>query len=382
MADDLDRMLGAAFAELTAARAPHVKPAGLAPVRARVHRRRTVRTALAAAAAVLVVVIPVAAFATRDRGDATPPIPAVSASAPSSPAGTDAPTIDAVNADCSRPPVEGPVSVQDLCDGTVPMPATDHSGLCPEGPTLFSAGQSGGPVLLLRTVRADVDHDGRPETAALYHCGGADPGRSTVAAVLTRTAEGVRALGGLRAAADIGADESGRIWARFDSDRPADPLSIVDAVHQWRGFGWDGSAFVQDRGSVSFDVRAAGLTVTAALRLDRPGPDGVRPATLTIAVGNLDRDAHAGVDLRIPALTGGPVAERGDCILADESHTTYNRCLVGTVAAAETRTVVLHYLVNPADVPRLTDPAGVAGTVFVHLGDRRAGQVAIPPATT
>ncbi|MFG2040059.1 hypothetical protein [Dactylosporangium sp. NPDC048998] len=422
MADDHDRLLDAAFADFTAATAPHVKPAGMDPVRATVRHRRTVRITAASFIAVIAVIAPVAAFAARDHGDSGPPVPGGSSPAaigsasppagPSSAPPSDTPSAQessapqtqsppsvaagappnrSVPVDCAHPTGGGPVSMADLCNGTFDMPASDHNGNCPDGPATFKAGTSG-YTKLVRVVQTDVDHDGQAETVALYNCGGSDPGTQAVV-VFTRTGGSIRALGDFATygeapgaiswVSDLGAGNAGDVWLHVGNLKGSDGASFVEEVQQWRGYRWDGRAFVQYAGSTSFTTPDRGVTVTNATMRLLPASGGVRPVTLTVTVHNGGGATVADVTVTVFAnfeLT----APKGDCpvVTVEYSDAKANRCSAGSLAAGATKTFTLRYELEESQAGGLAGNGSPgAGFVLLRLGDQQAAKKTIPSAT-
>ncbi|WP_426512497.1 hypothetical protein ACPPVO_18850 [Dactylosporangium sp. McL0621] len=385
MADDIDRRLDTAFADFTAAAAPRVKPAGLAPVRATVRRRRTVRIGVAAFVAAVAVIAPVAAFAARNTG--TPPPPADSATPPPDPTGSPvppdgvAPSLHSHKADCTSPSGD----VRFLCDGTVTMPTSAHNGRCPDGAATFTGGRSGS-VRLDSVAQTDVDGDGKAETIALYNCEGSDLGSQAVVA-FTGTADGVRALGdfvtfqvqpgGIGWVPDIGTDADGHVWLEVsDRHEYTDP-----AVPQWRRYHWTGAGFAQDRGPTTFSTSSHGLVVTAALALAPAEPDGYRESVLTLTVRNdgtgTARDAVLDVYFEHGVPTGASV-----CPIVTQNTLLITRCTVGELAPGVTKTFPLHRRLTAIDAEAVTDgTVPEAGWAYLRFGPLRAATVAIPRAT-
>ncbi|WP_433062080.1 hypothetical protein [Dactylosporangium sp. CS-033363] len=402
MRDHTEQLLDAAFAGFTDAGGAQIKPAGLAPVRATVRRRRNVRTFGCAFAAVLAIVVPVAAYAARNGTNDTSPVPADSAPGvhpsgrpvdaspradrPGPPeAIPGAPTLRSWVANCADPSLDGLVTVKDLCDGTVTMPASAHNGQCPDRAATFTAGVSG-TVHVRKVAQTDVDGDGRPETIALYDCTGTDLG-SQAAVVLTRAADGIRTLGdlvtseslpgGIHWVPDLGTDADGHVWLRVSDRRePDDP-----AVPQWRRYRWTGSSFTQDAGPTTFATDSRGLVVSATLTLQPLASDGSREAALMLTVRNGGTDTVEQPLLDVVFKHGARTGET-ECPDGAQNGVPIAHCSVPALAPGATRTFTIRRRLSAVDVAAVTDPSvAQTGWAYLQFGLLRAATVALPRAT-
>ncbi|HTJ35320.1 MAG TPA: hypothetical protein VL738_19005 [Dactylosporangium sp.] len=415
MADEYDNLFDAAFAGFSAAAAPHVKLAGMDPVRRTVRHRRTVRVTVASAVAVIAVIAPVAAFAARDRGDSGPPLPGGSASVqvspppespspsvviqqspPESPRNTDTtppsaaggPPIASTAVDCAHPATGGLVSAADLCNLTFTLPAEDQIGPCPTGKLTFKDGKSGN-VQLLRVLQADLGSigDGRPETVGLYYCGGSDPGTAALV-VFDRVGADIRAVdgfpsyseapGAIRWVEDLGADGSGELWLRV-SDRVGGGMHPITVTTQWRIYQWGGDKFKQVGGSTSFTSPDRGVTVASTLRA-QPASGSSQHGALTVTVRNTGSAPVADVSVRV--LLSWMTAPQGDCpVVPTETGggDRMNLCSAGTLAPGASKTFTLRYDWTQEQADAYAAGQNSTGLAMMLFGDQRVDEYNLPP---
>jgi hypothetical protein len=304
MSDDVDlSAINAAFEEFRVEVTPTLQPAGFAPVRVTVRRRRQVRTVAVATLAILVIVLPISAYARSNAGRSTV-------------ATTPSPTAPSPSEEPSRPPdAEGippgpspacqtiptgvPITAA-LCDATLEIPDNPVHEHCPHGQVRFAGGVADGDEggeysALITVVSADVNHDGVPDAVALVSC---EVGQMDVGQVVafTRTGTGpVRTLGRLVGVdgtdisqiLDLKVNPDGSVQVQV-SDDGGDPLGQWAYLRQWRTYGWTVHGFAQTAGSRSFrvDKSQADLTLTVGtVVFDRP-QGGNRHGSVTVTVRN------------------------------------------------------------------------------------------------
>jgi hypothetical protein len=368
------RRIDDAFEEFRRRTAPRLKRAGLGPVRATVRYRRDMRTAAGAVAAVLVVLL-TAGYTQIKLGHRGPTVTAPSSLAPGPSLDTgpstgpvpDPAMPSARPSGCARP--SG--AKTNLCGATLDIPPFAGAAGCPSGRIGFTNGVSAGKPMVdqltLTTVgRADLDHDGVPETVALVEC---MPGYSVHDQVLAFRSDAsmlgrVVATGGpIAAILDVAVSANGSVRAMVSGE--ATPgRSIHVPVMQWRTYAWTGQGFAQTGGSTSFtaDHASADLTVTASpITLDI-----LRHGRVTVTVQNRGTQPVAPVSLFLSFVNttvSGPGCE------PSKGYWAAQVCTVGTLAAGATwqRTFTLEVWTGTT-TPTFQSPDD--GGIQLKLGDQ------------
>jgi hypothetical protein len=308
---DNDDLLAGAFAEFRNEVSGYVKPAGTTAARATVQHRHKVRTIAASTIAALAIATPVAAYAAAGGESNGPPVtPGASASA------TDTPSSSAVPTTPSSPTATAPdgrISKTDLGNATLSIPSwpKGFDDGCPKGSVKFSGGKAGSDGILRLQgdpVYADVDHDGAQETVMLLSC--SPQGADYKVLVFDRTAAGkLVTLGQVVGSAgntgkqgteietiwEVTAGDNGQVKVDVGEYRPCCAM-VQASQHQWRTYGWNGTAFTQTGGPTSFgpNPNVTDVTVTAdPLRMTATGT-GTWEGTLTVTVHNKAQYATPG----------------------------------------------------------------------------------------
>jgi hypothetical protein len=356
-----DPLIGA-FAEFSREVAPMVRVAGVERTREIMRTRKRNHAIALATLAALVVAIPAGAFAAL-RGDSSGPEPRPADSTAVSPAPSSVPSTvpSAAPSSPSTTAPDGVISKSKLHGATLDLPAWAPDALaedCPSGPVKFKQGRhfvrDSVSLVISTVVYADVDHDGADETVARFACGDQvttyqvvafdrdQNGKIRTLGQVTRQTGEVTNICDLR----VGANESVEVQV-LDYVQGLGCIEFKESRwvnQQWRSYGWNGSAFVQNGGPRSFPdnrYRTDLAASTSKLAMVQ-GTDGRYQGTLTVTVRNKGTGTvpykivvHAPKGMR-PAATAGCTA--GDATTSEETI-----CSGPKVAAGATATLTLRY---------------------------------------
>ncbi|GAA4259069.1 hypothetical protein GCM10022255_082280 [Dactylosporangium darangshiense] len=299
---DNDDLLSSAFAEFRGEASSYVKPAGTAAARATVQHRRKVRTIAASAIAALAIATPVAAYAAAGSDSNGPPAtPEASTSAVETPS----PTAPSTAASSTAAAPDGRISKADLGNATLSIPSwpKGFDAGCPTGPVKLSGGKAGSTGsfrLEGDPVYVDVDHDGAQETVMLLSCSpqGSDYkvlvfDRDTAGAIVTLGQVVGSAGSEGRQGTDIEtiwqvqAGDGGQVRVDVGEYRPCCDMAQA-SQHQWRTYGWNGTAFAQTGGPTAFgpNPNITDVTVAAGKLTMTATGSGTWAGTLTVTVHN------------------------------------------------------------------------------------------------
>lgn len=278
-----------------------VRPDGVGAVVSTVRHRRRTRAATLVAAALVLLGGPATAVALtaghHDAGPAGPPSASASASMSTSPSAAPPPS-----ASSGPPAPDGRISLDQLRNATITVPAwrSGDDG-CPSGRITLSGGTSGrsGVERLQGTpVYVDVDHDGAQETVILLSC---NPqwvdyqvlalDRDTSGAIVTLgrvVASGTGKVGvDISTIWGIAAGDNGQVRVDVGEFRPCCDEAQA-SQHQWRTYGWNGTAFTQTGGPTAFGPNplVSDLVVTASPLTMVKQPDGSYQGVLHLTVHN------------------------------------------------------------------------------------------------
>jgi hypothetical protein len=374
--DHDEQLLINAFAGFRDEVSTHVKPAGTAAARATVRHRNRVRTTAAGGLAALAVAVPAVAYAASGGESNGPPVvpgdsPTVVATTTSAPA---APTSAASTGTTVAAP-DGRIAKADLNNATINVPAwvEEYSGLCPHGKIKFSGGKNGdqGAMQLEGDpVYLDVDHDGAQETVILLSCNpqGAD---YQVLALDRDTAGKIVTLGKVVGSAGMPGDQGKDIETIWGIEAGQDGQVRVDvgefrpccgtvqaSQHQWRTYGWNGTAFTQTAGPTTFgpNPKVTDLTVTAEKLTMTATGSGAWEGTFTVTVHNNASFATPGkVEVLAQFGSSMKTVSVGTCSDPEQAS-----CLIGTLPAGGSKTVTVK--VHADSRPQPT----ASGTVYAY----------------
>lgn len=322
---DLDRV-DAAFDTFRASQTPRLVPAGLAPVRVAVHRRRQVRVGVLASVAVVAVLAPVGAYAQSGwgrhglpgGGPTSAPVDASGSGRPSVP--TAPATAWGMACVTETPPEASPGSLSrtQLCNGTLDIPASPAAGQCPRGRIRFDFGYARPPLPsgidafeVAELAYSDVDADGVNDAVAVVRCqvgernvnqvlvfdrgpGGTIRTLGQVVAVGTGTVRAVREVEVFPANTSspvyVPQDGSVSVVVGNQDDTVVHATGPVaergwPPVEQWRTYHWTGAGFAQTAGSRSFlaDHATNRLTLdVSAIAFETANGNQVGRATVTV----------------------------------------------------------------------------------------------------
>ncbi|MFG2044032.1 hypothetical protein [Dactylosporangium sp. NPDC048998] len=299
---DNDDLLTGAFADFRSEVSTYVKPAGTAAARATVQHRHKVRTIAASTIAALAIATPVAAYAAAGSDSNGPPAtPAASTSAVET---TTSPAAPATASPTASAP-DGRISKTDLGNATLSIPSwpTGFDDGCPKGSVKFSGGKAGSNgILELRgdPVYVDVDHDGAQETVMLLSC--SPQGFDYKVLAFDRDASGkIVTLGQVVGSAgntgkqgtdietiwEVQAGDDGQVKVDVGEYRPCCDMAQA-SQHQWRTYGWNGTAFTQTGGPTAFgpNPNITDVTVTADKLTMTVTGSGTWEGTLKVTVHN------------------------------------------------------------------------------------------------
>lgn len=298
-----DDLLTSAFADFRSEASTYVRPAGTAAARATVQHRHKVRTIAASTIAALAIATPVAAYAAAGSDSNGPPAtPATSSSAVETTTSPAAPTT-AASATASAP--DGRISKTDLGNATLSIPSwpKGFDDGCPKGSVKFSDGKAGGNAILKLQgdpVYVDVDHDGAQETVMLLSC--SPQGYDYKVLAFDRDASGkIVTLGQVVGSAgntgkqgtdietiwEAQAGDDGQVKVDVGEYRPCCDMAQA-SQHQWRTYGWNGTAFTQTGGPTAFgpNPNITDVTVTADKLTMTATGSGTWEGTLKVTVHN------------------------------------------------------------------------------------------------
>lgn len=298
-----------------------VRPEGVGAVVSTVrHRRRTQAVTLVAAAVVLLGGPATAVALTSGHhgtGPAGPPTASTSASASDSPSAVPSPS----NSPTPPVPNNGRISLDQLRNDVITVldwPKGDD--MCPTGQVKFSGGKAGqGGVERIQgsPVYVDVDHDGVDETVILLSC---NPQWADYQVIVIHedASLAVETLGRVVASGPgmgtdimtiwgIAAGDNGQVRVDVGEFRPCCEEAQA-SQHQWRTYGWNGTAFTQTGGPTAFGPNplVTTLATTPAPLTMVKQADGSYTGTLHVTVRNKAQFKTPGqlwFELQIPAST-------------------------------------------------------------------------------
>jgi len=287
-----------------------IHPEGEQAVRTTVRRRRRNRAIGAGLVAALVLIGGPAAAIGLARSHApadTPadtttssptPAPSPSASSPRS----SSPRSSSPQSSAPPSVPDGKISASTLRNATLTIPAWPAKGFdtsCPAGKVHFSNGRSGLLALKGSPVYQDVDSDGAPETVTIVSCN--PQGSDYKVLAFDRDAAGkIVTLGQVVASAGtaghpgdiltvwgVEAGDNGQVRVDVGDYRPCCDQAQA-SQHQWRTYGWNGAAFTQTGGPVSFGANpnVTDLSATAPGLTMTKQADGTWRGTLSVTVHN------------------------------------------------------------------------------------------------
>ena len=351
-----------------------IHPAGVQAVQATVRRRRTNRVVGVGVAAALVLIGgPVVAMnQTGSRTPTTTSVDTTTSSPTSAPASssTPAPRPSTSSLPSSPPPPapDGKISASTLRNARLTVPAWPTEGFdrdCPSGKVHFSNGKSGMLSLEGNPVYQDVDSDGALETVSLVSCN--PQGSDYKVLAFDRDATGkIVTLGQVVASAGTAGHHGDilTIWGVESGDNGRVRVDVGDyrpccdeaqaSQHQWRTYGWNGTAFTQTGGPTSFGAnpKATDLNATSKGLTMTKQADGTWRGTLSVTVRNATAFGTPGqVDLWVSVPDTWKATTSG-CTLAPDVLPL--ECTLTALAKHDSRTVTL----------TLTAPAGALKASF------------------
>jgi hypothetical protein len=337
-----DDLLTSAFADFRSEASTYVKPAGTTAARATVQHRRKVRTIAASTLAALAIATPVAAYA-ANGGESNGP-PATPGDSPSVVQTATPPAAPTTAASATPSAPDGRVSKTDLGKATLSIPSWPKGFTegCPHGSVKFSGGKAGDTgVLKLQgePVYVDVDHDGAQETVMLLAC--SPQGSDFKVLAFDRDTSGkIGTLGQVVGSAgsegrqgtdietiwEVQTGDNGQVRVDVGEYRPCCEVAQA-SQHQWRTYGWNGTAFTQTGGPTAFgpNPNISDVTATADTLTMTATGSGTWQGTLKVTVRNNAQFATPGklrVALGLPntwtvqvisGCTTQPDAQPGEC---------------------------------------------------------------------
>ena len=306
-----DDLLTSAFADFGSEVSTYVKPAGTTAARAAVQHRRKVRTIAASTFAALAIATPVAAYAAAGSESNGPP--ATPADSPSAVQTTTSPAAPTTAASETVEAPDGRVSKTDLGKATLSIPSWPKGFTegCPHGSVKFSGGKAGDTgVLKLQgePVYVDVDHDGAQETVMLLACSPQGDDYKVLAFDRDTTGK-IVTLGQVIGSAgnegrqgtdietiwEVQAGDDGQVKVDVGEYRPCCDMAQA-SQHQWRTYGWNGTAFTQTGGPTAFgpSPNVADVTATADTLTMTATGSGTWQGTLKVTVRNNGQFATPG----------------------------------------------------------------------------------------
>jgi hypothetical protein len=325
-----------------------VSPDGVGAVVSTVRHRRRTRAAAITALALVLLGAPVTAVALAGVHHNTAPPGGGPTSAP--PSASDSPTPQPSASSQPAAP-DGRISLDELRRATITVPAwrSGDDG-CPSGKVTLSGGKAGSGMMALTGEPAyvDLDHDGAQETVVLISCSPQWSDYKVIA--LDRDASGaivtlgqVVASGTGKIGVDImtiwgvAAGDNGQVRVDVGEYRPCCEEAQA-SQHQWRTYGWNGTAFTQTGGPTAFGPNplVTDLVVTAAPLAMVKQPDGSYQGTLHVTMHNAAKFTTPGqLQLRVDSPDGWSAQQvAGSVCRPDENRT----CALPALAAGASRT--------------------------------------------
>ena len=386
MSDVDTRIIDDAVEEFRAGTMPTLKPAGLAPVRAIVRRRRQARTVAVAALAAVLGVLSVAAGLQIDRRHQGPPFtgPSRATATPRPTASSPAGHIPDLAVVPSAQP-SGCTRIRDgrtdVCNATLDIPAWAEAPDCPSGRIGFTAGiptatPMAGQLSMSTVGSVDVDHDGAPDTIAIVTCNLQVYQVHTQ--VLAFRGDGtllgrVVATGGpITDILDVMVLANGSIGVEVSNDAGTHGWPYFVTTLQWRTYGWTGRGFTQTAGSTSFTANpsSADLSLSVGPIVFGTPRNGVRQASVSITVRNKGSRPAAKLSLFL-FFAKATVSGTG---VTQATFTTLGQvCSVGTLDAGATWRRTFTFTTQPDGVgppgdPTFQPPDG--GGIRLTIGDQ------------
>jgi len=262
---------------------------------------------------------------------------------------------------------------------------------CAQGPrTKFVNGRSGEITLIGSASEADVDHDGALDVVAGIDCSiGEGHFRQLVA--FHRRPDRTFATIGIVVQAVESPDYENEIANVYDMEiTPLGEIRVgvgdyntmhsdefLQGVHQFRTYGWNGTAFVQTAGSTSFMVPAGtvDLSVNATPMTYAPPVNGMRAGTLTVTIRNDGATAVEDLSVLLAMVPGQSV-----CAVPGVSFEPV--CAVGPLDPGATKTVTFHHSIpaceSGSECSSGTDPRDRVNRwadLQVRIGDQKYSEV-------
>jgi hypothetical protein len=278
-----------------------VQPEGVGAVVSTVrHRRRNRMVAIAVLALALIGGPLTAVNLAGVHG--TPPVGNVPPTASAAPSNSPTP---APSASTQPAAPDGRMSLDELRTATVTVPAwpKGFDDGCATGRVRFTNGKSGAVALQGAPVYVDLDHDGAMETVVLLSC--SPQGTDYKVLALDRDGSGaIVTIGQVVGSAGntgrqgvdimtiwgIEAGDNGQVRVDVGEYRPCCDEAQA-SQHQWRVYGWNGTAFTQTSGPTAFgpNPNVTDLVVTAAPLTMVKQPNDSYLGTLHVTIHNAAR---------------------------------------------------------------------------------------------
>ncbi|MEV6928673.1 hypothetical protein AB0M46_29860 [Dactylosporangium sp. NPDC051485] len=397
--DNDDELLANAFAGFRNEVTPYVKPAGTAAAHATLRHRNKVRAVAASGLAALAIAVPMVAYA-AGGGESNGP-PALPADSPSVVVTSTSPAAPSPDASTTPAAPDGRITKADLSNATFNVPAwpKGFDDRCAKGMVKFTASEaSGNPSTQIEgdPVYVDVDHDGAQETIVIVSCG--TQGTDYKVLALDRDAQGkIVTLGQVVGSAgtpgkegkDIEtiwkteAGDNGQVRVDVGEYRPC--CAYVQASqHQWRTYGWNGTAFTQTAGPTTFgpNPKVGNLSVSAGkLTMVATGPS-TWEGTIKVTVHNAASFASPGkveISFNLPQ---GSTVQSTDCQIRPDAQPS--PCLSGSIPAGGTKvfTIKLTTTIDPqtVDLNVVAAPVTDNGGAYPTLDNTGSAKVQVVKA--
>lgn len=322
----------------------------------------------------------------------TPPSSPSSASAPATSGLTDAPT--ALPTLPPLPASASPASSSDLfglANATLDVPVRP-AGLedCAQGPrTPFVDGGSGEITLIRTAIAADVDRDGALDVVAGIDC---SPSEGYVRQLVAfhRRSDGAFMTIGVVVQAGSTDDEDeianvydmeitplGEIRVQVGDHKTRHSDEFLQGVHQFRTYGWNGTAFLQTGGSTSFLVSPGtfDLSVSASPMTYAAPVNGTRAGSMTVTIRNNGSTTVKALSVLLAMVPG-----QAGCAVPGASFEP--ACAVGPLDPGATRTVAFHHSIpaceSGSECSSGTDPddrVNIWADLQVRIGDQKYSDV-------
>lgn len=339
-----------------------IHPEGVQAARTTVRRRRRNHTiGVGVMAALVLTGGPLAAISLTSSHTPTntPTVTTTSSPAPApSPSASSLPPSLQPSRQSSPPPAapNGKISSSVLRNATLTIPGWPAKGFdsdCPSGKVHFSNGKSGILALEGSPLYEDVDSDGALETVALVSC--SPQGSDFKVLAFDRDAAGkIVTLGQVVASAGTAGQQGDilTIWGVEAGDNGQVRVDVGDyrpccdetqaSQHQWRTYGWNGTAFSQTGGPTSFGAnpKATDLSATSKGLTMTKQTDGTWRGTLSVTVRNAAAFVTPGQVRLMVGVPGTWTATASGCTLAPDG-TQPIECTLPAVAKRAARTVTL-----------------------------------------